>query len=313
VTSQSVAPVGLSTMNIGCVGLGNMGAALARRLQLVSPLHVYDLNPSAVQRMVDKGAVASPSLAELGARCEVIALCLPTSDHVHTAIWGENGLLTGLKPGALIIDQTSGDPIATRKMAVDLAKRGVDLVDAPVSGGARGADAGTIAIMVGAGPEQYTRVHPILTRISPNVFHAGGVGAGQVIKLVNNMISAALRMLTLEGVALAAKNGIDPQRACEILLAGGAKNSYLERFMISRVLQGDLSPGFTLGLMHKDVRLACDLGSNSGVPLFYGNLTRELYQMCINETGPVGEVDTAALMVDRISGTNIVPPQPNRL
>lgn len=296
-------------MNVGYVGLGNMGAALARRLQPRFPLLVYDLNQDAVQRMVAKGSTPCPSLQELASRCDVIVLCLPTSNHVRTAIWGEKGLSAGLGPGTLIIDQTTGDPIATRAMADDLAKRGVDLVDAPVSGGAQGADAGTIAIMVGASPEQYTRVHPVLATISPNVFHAGGVGAGQVIKLVNNMLSAAQRLLTFEGVALAVKNGIDPARACEILLAGGARNSFLEKFMVPHILKGNLSPGFTLGLMHKDVRLACDLGSDSGVPMFYGNLTRELFQMCIGEMGPDAQVHTAALVVDRLAGTHVVPPE----
>jgi 3-hydroxyisobutyrate dehydrogenase len=294
-------------MTIGYVGLGNMGAALARRLQRQSSLQVFDLNDDAVQRFVNSGASACPSLAELATRCDVIALCLPTSDHVRAAIWGEHGLLGSLRSGTLLIDQTTGDPLATRAMAIDLAKRGVDLVDAPVSGGAQGAEAGTIAIMVGASPQQYARVHPILTTISPNVFHAGDVGAGQVIKLVNNMLSAAQRMLTFEAVALAAKNGLDPQKACEILLAGGARNAFLEKFMVSHILQGNLSPGFTLGLMHKDVRLACELGSNSGVPMFYGNLTRELYQMCISEMGPEAQVHTAALMMDRLAGTQVVP------
>ena len=298
-------------MIVGYVGLGNMGAALARRLQRQCPLLVYDLNPTAVQRMVDQGATASPSLPELASRCDVIALCLPTSDHVRTAILGENGLSPSLKPGTLIIDQTTGDPIATRAMAGDLAKRDVDLIDAPVSGGRQGAEAGTIAIMVGAAPAQYVRVHRLLAMISPNVFHAGGVGAGQVMKLVNNMLSAAQRLLTFEAVALAAKNGIDPERACEILLAGGAKNAFLEKFMGPHILKGNLSPGFTLGLMHKDVRLACELGSNSGVPMFYGNLTRELYQMCISEMGPEAQVHTAALVVDRLAGTQVVPPKPN--
>ena len=298
---------GMSAMNVGYVGLGSMGAALARRLQLQFPLLVYDLNPDAVQRMVDKGSTASPSLGDLASRCNVIVLCLPTSDHVRAAICGDNGLSTGLKPGTLIVDQTTGDPIATRAMADDLAKRGVQLIDAPVSGGAQGADAGTIAIMVGAAPEQYARAHALLAKISSNVFHAGGVGAGQVIKLVNNMLSAAQRLLTFEGVALAAKNGVDPQRACEILLAGGARNSFLEKFMGPQILKGNLSPGFTLGLMHKDVRLACELGSDSGVPMFFGNLTRELYQMCISEMGAAAQVHTAALVMDRLAGTHVVP------
>jgi 3-hydroxyisobutyrate dehydrogenase len=295
------------TRTIGYVGLGNMGAALARRLQLQVPLLVYDLNPASVQRLVDQGAVACSGLAELASRCDVIMLCLPTSEHVRNAIWGEHGLGVGLKPGTLIVDQTTGDPIATRAMADELSRRGIDLVDAPVSGGAAGAAAGTIAIMVGAAAEPFARLKPLLELISPNVFHAGDVGAGQVIKLVNNMVSAAQRLLTFEGVALAAKNGIDPQRACEILLAGGAKNVFIEKFMLPHILKGNLSPGFTLGLMHKDVRLACQLGSDSGVPMFYGNLTRELFQTYISEMGPDAQVHTAALVVDRLAGTHVVP------
>ena len=295
-------------MNIGYVGLGNMGGALARRLQLRHPLRVFDLDSASVQRTVDSGATACTSLAELASACDVILLCLPTSDHVRRAIFGEQGLAAAIRPGTLIVDQTSGDPLATRAMAEDLAKRGVDLIDAPVSGGAQGAQAGTIAIMVGASAQQYERIAPVLGAISSNVFHAGGVGAGQVMKLVNNLLSGALRLLTFEGVALAAKNGIDPAKACEILLAGGAKTAFLEKFMAPHIIKGNLSPGFTLGLMHKDVRLACQLGADSGVPMFFGGLAREIYQMCINEHGAEAQVHTAALVMDRLAGTQVVPP-----
>ena len=295
-------------MKIGYVGLGNMGAALARRLQLQYPLFVYDLNDAAVEGMVEKGSTACTSPSDVASQCDVILLCLPTSDHVRAAIFGENGLVAALKSGTLIVDQTTGDPIATRAMAADLGKRGVDLIDAPVSGGAQGADAGTIAVMVGASPEQYGRIHPILGAISANVFHAGGVGAGQVMKLVNNVLSGAQRLLTFEAVALATKNGIDPQRACDILLAGGARNSFIEKWLAPQIIKGKLGSGFTLGLMHKDVRLACQLGSDSGVPMFFGNLAREFYQMCIAELGSDAQVHSAALVVDRIAGTQVVPP-----
>ncbi len=294
-------------MNIGFVGLGSMGAALARRLQLTFPLQVYDLDAQAVQRLVDKGATGCTSLAELAARCDTVLLCLPTSEHVRTAIFGDNGLAAGLKPGTLLIDQTTGDPSVTRTMADDLAKRGIELIDAPVSGGAQGADAGTIAIMVGAAPDQLARAQPIFAAISPNVFHTGGIGNGHAMKLVNNLLSASQRMMTMEAVALAAKNGIDPQRCCEVLLAGGAKNFFLEKFMLPHVIKGNLSPGFTLALMHKDVRLACQMGADSGVPLFYGNLTRELFQMCIGEMGAQAQLHTAALVFDRMAGTHVVP------
>jgi 3-hydroxyisobutyrate dehydrogenase len=295
-------------MDIGYVGLGNMGGALAERLQLTYPLIVHDQNEAAVQRLAQNGATPSGSLGDLASRCEVILLCLPTSDQVRDVIFGEGGLATAVKPGRLIVDQTTGDPGATRAMGAELARRGVDLIDAPVSGGAQGAKNGTISIMVGAASEQYVRIHPILAAISPNIFHAGGIGAGHAMKLVNNLISGAQRLLTLEGVALAMKNGIEPQKAVEILMAGGGRNSYLEKIMGPRVINGKLAVGFTLGLAHKDVRLACQLGIDSEVPMFFGNLTREFLQMCISEMGRDAQVDTAALVVDRLAGTHVVPP-----
>jgi 3-hydroxyisobutyrate dehydrogenase len=193
-------------------------------------------------------------------------------------------------------------------MARELAGRGVELIDAPVSGGARGAQDGTIAIMVGAAPEQYERIHPILAAVSPNVFHAGDVGAGHTIKLVNNLLSATQRLLTFEAVALAAKNGVEPRRAVEILTAGGGNTAYLERIMGPLVLDGKLDMGFTLGLAHKDLRLACELGAESAVPMLFGNLARELYQLHISELGYDTKVDRAAQTVDRLAGTQVVPP-----
>jgi 3-hydroxyisobutyrate dehydrogenase len=293
-------------MNIGYVGLGNMGGPLARRLQITHQLMVYDLSETAMQRMVEGGAIASSNLGDLAAHCDVILMCLPTSDHVRTAIFGVHGLAGTLKPGTLIIDQTTGSPNATRAMADELSIREVALVDAPVSGGARGATAGTIAIMVGAAPDHFARCHPLLAAISPNIFHAGGVGAGHAAKLVNNMLSGAQRLLTFEAMALAAKSGIAPQTACAILSAGGARNAFLERSM-SAVIHGQLEVGFTLGLMHKDVRLACELGNDLGVPMFFGNLAREIYQMCISELSHTAEVNMAALVMDRLAGTQVVP------
>ena len=232
-------------------------------------------------------------------------LCLPTSDQVRTVIFGADGLASAAKKGTLIVDQTTGDPIATRAMAAELAGRGLELIDAPVSGGARGADAGTIAIIVGAAPAQYARIEPILHAISPNVFHAGGVGSGDVMKLVNNTLSAANRLVGLEGMALAVKNGIEPKKALEIILASSGRNLWLQTFM-SRVLSGDLHSGFALGLSYKDVRLATQLGVDSDVPMFFGNLVREFYQMCINEMGHDAQVNTAALVMDRIAKTQMV-------
>lgn len=293
-------------MNIGYIGLGAMGSALATRLQRAHQLRVFDLQPDAVQRLVVSGARACGTARELGAQCDVVMVCLPTSNHVRVLIDGPDGLAAGLRPGSLVIDQTTGDPAVTRELAAALAKLGVALVDAPVSGGAAGARAGSIAIMVGGDDEACARAMPVLQAISPNVFRAGQVGAGHVMKLVNNVLSATQRLASMEALSLAAKNGIDPQHACQILLAGGARNSFLEKAMPA-VLKGDLAPGFTLGLMHKDVRLACDMAASSQVPLFYGNLTREMLQMSISDLGSQAQVNEPALMFDRLAGTQVVP------
>ena len=294
-------------MRIGYVGLGAMGGAIARRLLLRYDLEVFDLDESAVQALVSLGASQGQSLSELGSNCDVVLVCLPTSEHVRSAVLGAGGVAASLAPGAVIIDQTSGDPLATRAMAAQLAQQSVTLVDAPVSGGARGAEAGTLAIMVGATADVFDSVRPILEAISANVTLAGDVGAGHIMKLVNNLLSTTQRVLTWEALALAEKNGVDPKTAVEILVAGGGNNAYLEKIMGPLVLNGELDAGFTLGLAHKDVGLACQLGVDSGVPTPYGNLTREIYESFINELGATAKVDRAAVIVDRVSGSHVVP------
>jgi 3-hydroxyisobutyrate dehydrogenase len=294
-------------MTIGYIGIGNMGGALAARLQLTHPLVVFDPSEMAMQSMAEKGARLASDLHELAAECDMIFLCLPTSRHVRDVIFGDDCLRQSMRPGTMIVDQSTGDPNETRAMSAELARYGIDLIDAPVSGGKMGAEAGTIAIMVGASPDQYNRVFPILSAISTNIFHAGGIGNGQAIKLVNNLMSIVQRALSFEAVALAAKNGVDPHVATDILLAGGGSNAYLEKMMKPRVLEGKLNVGFTLGLAHKDIRLACQLGIESGVPMFLGNITREIYQTCISEMGASTQVDAIGLMYNRLAGTTVVP------
>jgi 3-hydroxyisobutyrate dehydrogenase len=297
----------LPSPTVGYVGLGSMGGALAARLQMEYPLKVFDANPAAVTRAVELGSTSCDTIAELASGCQIILLCLPTSDQVREVLLGPGGVTSTAQHGCLVIDQTSGDPHATRAMHEELRQRGITLLDAPVSGGVQGARAGTIAIMVGASPADFARAEPVLNGISSRVFHAGDVGAGHTMKLVNNLMSGAQRLLSMEAVALAAKNGLDPATVIEILLAGGGRNAYLEKIMGPQVIVGDLDFGYTLNLAHKDVRLACQLGIDSNVPMFFGNLTRELLQTCINEMGRESKVDTAALVIDRLSNTHVVP------
>ncbi|MEU6647340.1 NAD(P)-dependent oxidoreductase [Saccharomonospora sp. NPDC046836] len=300
------------TPAIGYIGLGNMGGALARRLHSTHPLAVYDRDPRATGELATLGATVCADPAEVAKHADTIFLCLPTSEHVRDVLLGSGGLAGAARPGTLVVDQTTGDPAITRALSAELADRDVHLIDAPVSGGTRGAENGTIAIMVGADEALLERVWPVLTAISPNVHHAGGVGTGHTIKLVNNLLSCTQRLLTMEVVSLAAANGMDPSTAVDILLAGGGRNAYLERVMGPEIVHGRITAGFTLGLAHKDVRLACQLGSDSGVPLFYGNLSQQLYQSAISALGRDAKVDSAVAAVERLADTMIMPADAER-
>ena len=273
-------------MQIGYVGLGNMGGALAARLQLSHTLIVYDASKAATAAMAEKGARIASDLRELGSSCDVVFLCLPTSHQVRSVIFGDGGLLAAAKPGTVIVDQTTGDPHVDPGHGI---RAGVERHQACRRSGQRGENGSgsrePSPSWSGPSRKNSTCIAPLLKAISPNVFHAGGIGNGHVIKLVNNLLSTAQRLLSFEAISLAMKNGVPPGTALDIILAGGGKNAYLEKIMKPRVLEGKMNIGFTLGLAHKDVRLACELAANSKVPMFFGNLTQEIYQMCINEFG----------------------------
>ena len=294
---------------LGFCGLGVMGYPMAGHLSSAGhSVTVYNRTIAKADAWVgEHGGSSRATPRDVAAASDIVMLCVGNDDDVRSVVFGADGVLAGAHSGMILVDHTTTSAELAREISAACTSAGVGFIDAPVSGGAKGAEAGTIAIMVGAGDDQFARIQPLLASISPNIFHAGDVGAGQVIKLVNNLMSASYRLLAFEGLALAHKNGIDPQRACDILLAGGGRSQYVQKFLEPQVIKGNLHVGFTLGLMLKDVRLACKLGSDSGVPMFLGNQVRELYQMCANENGFDAQVDTAALVIDRMAGTHIVP------
>ena len=293
-------------MQLGYVGLGNMGAALARRLLRKDKMRVYDLRPETMARLADQGGIASQSLKALATDSDMVMTCLPTSTDVHQVIFGSDGLASGLKSGSIIADMTTGDPNATREMAKELAELGIALIDAPVSGGPHGADAGTIAIMVGAPADIYARVQPVFETISPNVFHCGDVGAGHTMKLVNNVIAASVRVATFEAVTMGIRNGLTLE-ACARVLAKGSARSYTTEITLPKFVKGELQTNFSLGLMHKDVRLATELGAASASPMPVCNLVREIFQIAVNDQGADADVNTLIHLHERQSKIAFAP------
>ena len=293
-------------MQLGYVGLGNMGAALARRLLRKDKMRVYDLRPETMARLADLGGIASQSPSALAAESDLVMTCLPTSKEVREVIFGRDGLASGLKKGGIIADMTTGDPNATREMAKELAGSGITLIDAPVSGGPHGADAGTIAIMVGAPAEVYARVKPVFETISPNVFHCGEVGTGHAMKLVNNVVAAGVRMVTFEAVTMGIKSGLSLE-TCARVLAKGSGRSYTTEITLPKFVKGELKTNFALGLMLKDVRLATELGLANASPMPVANLVREIFQIAVNEMGAELDVNSLVHLHERQAKVEFAP------
>ena len=292
---------------VGFIGLGNMGGPLAQRLVDRVVLTVFDLSEDRVAAFTAQGARAATSPQDVAASSDIVLTCLPSSRDVHGVVFSQDGLATA-PPGTLVADMTTGDPNATREMAGELASRGIELIDAPVSGGPRGAREGTIAIMVGGSEAQFLRVKEILDLISVNVVHAGSVGAGHAIKAGNNLLNLICRMATFEVITMLVKDGVAPDRAVDIVQKSSGRNYATEITLPDNILSGRMVQGFTTGLMNKDSGVALDIAAAHELEMPLGTLARQLLQRTIDTHGHDADMSTVALTYEQLSGARIRPP-----
>jgi 3-hydroxyisobutyrate dehydrogenase len=249
---------------VGFVGLGKMGAPMADRLQAGGyPLRVFD----AVPGLADEFAADRPGVEAVDnvsglAAAEIVILMLPSSDVVEAVVHG--GLAEALRPGTLVVDMSSSDPVRTRKLAERLEGDGLRLVDAPVSGGVRGAVAGTLCVMAGGRQEDLDEVAPLLDHLAATVIQVGAVGSGHAAKALNNLVSAAGMSVTVEALRVAEAFGIDPSTMTTVLNASSGRSNTSENKVEQFMLSGTFGSGFTLALMAKDVRIALDLAHSLG-------------------------------------------------
>jgi 3-hydroxyisobutyrate dehydrogenase len=267
---------------IGFIGLGNMGVPMAGRLLDGGySLVVNDLHRDAARSLLARGAMWAASPAEVAAAAQTVITILPTSREVREVLLGAKGLLDALRPGSLVLEMTSADPSVTRELEREVAVRGSALIDAPVSGGVRGAVEGTLAIMVGGDPALLERARPVLASMGKNIFHAGPVGAGHAIKLVNNMCSGGILALTIEAVAVAARAGVDPTRAVEILQASSGRSNASDNKFPRFILNGGFDAGFAIRLMMKDLDGYGRLAQEAGVPSPVARAAAEVYRVAM--------------------------------
>jgi len=251
---------------VAFLGLGAIGAPMAAHLADGGGLTVWNRTAAVAREFAARhGARAAGTPGEAAAAADLVLTCLPTSREVAAVLEGPDGLLAGFRPGALLVDCTSGDPASSRRIAERLAERGVGFVDAPVSGGTNGAEAGTLAVMVGGDPAAFARARPVLERFGRRIEHVGPVGAGHALKAVNNALLAVNILAAGEGLAALVKAGVPAAKALEVLNASSGRSFVTETLIPERVLTGAWPVTFRLALLAKDVGIARGLLQETGV------------------------------------------------
>ena len=270
---------------IAFIGLGNMGAPMA--VNLVKAGHqvrAFDLIPASLQSFVAAGGKQASSAKEAAEDAEVVISMLPAGKHVSELYSSEDGLLAQLPKGCLVIDSSTIDATTARQVGATALKAGIDFIDAPVSGGVSGAEAGTLSFIVGGEVACFARAKPILEAMGKNIFHAGGVGSGQIAKTCNNMLLSVLMAGTAEALQMGIENGLDPKILSDIMVKSSGRNWALEVYNpVPGVMPGtpacnNYQGGFMVDLMNKDLNLALGVAQESSSTVPMGEQAAALFE-----------------------------------
>jgi 3-hydroxyisobutyrate dehydrogenase len=278
---------------VGFCGLGTMGAAMAANVARAGfPLTVWNRTPGRAATALAAGGVEALSPAAVASASEVVVICVSDTPDVEAVLFGDGGLADGLAEGSLVIDCSTIAPGATRDFAARLARSGIGLVDAPVSGGSEGALKGTLTIMVGGERDDVARARPVLEAMGSTITHMGPVGAGQTTKAVNQVILSGVYLGVAEGMVLAMKSGLDARQVAQAL-AGGAAGSWILQNRAQRMIDDDYPLGFRIALHLKDLTIALEQARSVGAALPISAMAAQI------EAGLVarghGEDDNSAL------------------
>ncbi len=278
---------------IGFIGLGIMGRPMAGHLVKAGhEVTVWNRTASKTAELVNGGARLGASPKDVASRSDVTITMVADTPDVRHVILGHDGVIEGARSGAVVVDMSSISPIATKEIARALAGKGVEMLDAPVSGGEKGAIDATLSIMVGGKPEVFERVLPVFQTLGKNIVHIGGSGAGQVTKACNQLVLSLTILGVAEALTLARKAGVDPAKVRAALLGGFAQSRVLELHG-QRMLDGNFEPGFRTRLYHKDMGIVTETGRAVGAPLAGAGLAAQLYQVAMNRG--LGELDYSVL------------------
>ena len=268
----------MGTDRVGFIGLGIMGRGMSRNLlEAGFDLTVWNRTRERAAEVVDAGATRAGSPAQVAQACDIVVTCVSDTPDVEHVLTGDDGVITGASAGDLVVDCSTISPEVTRTLAARLAERGVEMLDAPVSGGSEGAAAGTLSIMVGGPAEQFERARRVFEAMGSSITHVGEEhGAGQVVKLVNQILVVHNMLGISEALLLATAEGLDLQRTLDAV-TGGAAGSWMLSNRGPQVIARDWSPGFTIDLQQKDLRLVLEAFERLQLPAVGTGLISQLY------------------------------------
>jgi 2-hydroxy-3-oxopropionate reductase len=290
------------SMKIGFIGLGIMGRPMALNLRKAGhELFVYARRKESMEPLTTAGATACGSPLEAAAKSEVVFTMVADTPDVEQVMLGTNGIMHGVRAGSVVVDMSTISPDATRVMAAALSKKGVEMLDAPVSGGEVGAINATLSIMVGGKPEAFARVRPLFEAMGKNIVHVGGNGAGQVAKACNQIVVALTIEAVAEALTFARRQGVDAAKVREALMGGFAGSKILEVHG-KRMLDGDYKPGFKTRLHQKDLRIVMDSAHALGLGLPGTALVAQQLNALMGAGD--GELDSSAIVraLERLNG-----------
>ena len=290
-------------MKLGFIGLGIMGRPMALNLRRAGhALWVHGRRPVTMEVLVEAGAQACRSVADVAVNAEIIFIMVSDTPDVENIVLGETGLAQRLRPGQVIVDMSTISPATTRRLAQELETRGVEMLDAPVSGGEIGAINANLSIMVGGREKTFQQVKPLFDVLGKNVVHVGDHGAGQVAKACNQIVAALTIEAVSEALTFARKNGVDAARVRAALMGGFAGSKILEVHG-QRMLDNDFKPGFKVKLHQKDLRIVMEDAHQLGIGLPGAALVAQHLNALMGSGD--GELDSSAIVkvIERMSGT----------
>src|SRR5665811_607150 len=295
---------GQKIMDIGFIGLGNMGYPMARRLiEAGHRLVVFDTSGQMISRLTALGATAASSPRDVADRVETVLTSLPTPDIVLAVATGPDGVAGGKKVRRFVDLSTTGSRMAIR-ISNALKPHNIVQIDSPVSGGG-GAEKGTLAVMVAGPRTDYELLKPVLAVIGKVFFIGENPGMGQTMKLANNMLSATAMAASSEAMVMGVKAGLDPSVMIEVINAGSSMNTATRDKFPRAILPGTFDYGFSNGLMYKDLRLCMEEAEAMAVPMWVGNAVRQIFQLSTNEFGADKDFTTVVRCVERWAGVEV--------